>query len=201
MNICNIAGRVVWAGTKKHGSNWGILNAKIELPKMEFMHMGEIKRVQSPFIWMTTYLNYTKQGSLDKESQNIVDNATANKYILIVDAHISSFSSKDDSGRVIMKRKLDTRPKNVFFSEKPFNDLNICIFSGSIGKISPKGWTEIETRYYVKKEARIRNVLLLLRDPNMIPPYSKALVQGQFCCKLPNGEEVPYVAISHAVTL
>ena len=188
----------------KAGASYGSIRTKIALPKFEFVFRGDNKIIDNPIVWLNVNVNY-EDGMLKKSDRSFLDVLSTKKYVIVQDAKITNWISipKDTNGNPLqgappeLRYNVETRSSKIGLSDRPYQVINSCTFSGTVEDTSPSGWITLKTAYrggIGQKEIKHRNIPVL--NPGDFNPTlkgSRVLVMGKVCSTLPNRKDKLYI--------
>ena len=211
INNCIFSGKVEWSKEQRIAPRaWGNINTRIGLPKFEFQFKDELKQIERPNVWLSIRTSYTEGGKLQEKHQEVLDHCTNGAYIMVMNSSVSDYevAPKDESGNVIMgapKEKrfsLNVSPSNVFFSQKPFDDMNMCIFSGYVSEVKPSGYILVKSSYRNKDGLSYRQIPVVTNEEvDSSLKSSRVFVIGSVCGKTPGRETKLYVVSKKIIRL
>lgn len=211
INNCIFSGKVEWSKEQRvQGRSWGSINTRVGLPKFEFQYKDELKQIDRPNLWLSINTSYTDSGSLKEKDKQLFEHCTNNDYIMVMNSTISDYevSARDESGNVIegapkeKRFSLTVSPSNVFFSQKPFEDLNLCVFSGYVSEIKQSGYMLVKSSYRNKNGLSYRNIPIITNEEiDASLKSSKVFIVGSVCGKTPSRDSKLYVVSKKIIRL
>jgi hypothetical protein len=211
INNCIFSGKVEWSKEQRIAPRaWGNINTRIGLPKFEFQFKDELKQVERPNVWLSIRTSYTEGGKLQEKHQEVLDHCTNGAYIMVMNSSVSDYEvmPKDENGNVIMgapKEKrfsLNVSPSNVFFSQSPFDDMNMGIFSGYVSEVKSSGYVLVKSSYRNKEGLSYRQIPIVTNEKvDSSLKSSRVLVIGSVCGKTPGRETKLYVVSKKIIRL